>query len=148
MLREQLKRLEVLHKGRRMQKVTFKVYYGWAKLNKVQKKEALTVIYVNDVVPPRINRDGMDGVTKYMKVAWVRDQTADEMSGAPNANKIYTSFSIFLDKYNGSLKGVLDENDRADMEQVSEIERDNIYKALERAYIDEHPGYKEKESEL
>ena len=38
------------------------VYYGWAKINKIAKREALTVIFLNDTTGPRIGKDGYDGV--------------------------------------------------------------------------------------
>ena len=63
------------------------VYYGFAKLNNVIHREALTVMYINErITPPRINKDGMDGVTRFMNVFYTRKQTAGD-ADANNVSK-------------------------------------------------------------
>lgn len=58
-LTERLRRLEATHRGRPARgNERMPVFYGWAKLNKVMKREALMVIFLNDNPGPRINKDG------------------------------------------------------------------------------------------
>lgn len=61
-----------------MERRLLPVYYGWAKLNKIAKREALTVIFLNDFAGPRIGRDGYNGVTRYIDVCAWRYQTDAE----------------------------------------------------------------------
>ena len=92
-----------------------KVYYGFAKLNNVIHREALTVMYINErITPPRINKDGMDGVTRFMNVFYTRKQTAGEMEDAKVCNRIYT---------------------------VSKAERERIRTALHDGWMKLHPKY-------
>lgn len=121
------------------------VYYGWAKLNKIQKREALTVIFLNDEPGPRIGKDGYDGVTRYMNVVYKRWQTDEEMSDAKLCNRMYTVYSIFMDDkiVKGSLEIALDVNFKSDKNNVSEKERMKIREMLHNNYLAEHRGYKE-----
>ena len=121
-----------------------KVYYGWAKLNNVIRKEALTVYYINErIVPPRINKDGYDGVSRFIDVCYVRNQTAGEIEDGKQSNRIYTVFEIFLDspKVKGSLNRALDFNYDADANNVSKAERERIRTALHDGYMKTHPKY-------
>ena len=120
------------------------VYYGFAKLNTVIHREALTVMYINErITPPRINKDGMDGVTRFMNVFYTRKQTAGEMEDAKVCNRIYTVFEIFLDdpEVKGSLNRALDFNDDADANNVSKAERERIRTALHDGWMKLHPKY-------
>lgn len=120
------------------------VYYGFAKLNNVIHREALTVMYINErITPPRINKDGMDGVTRFMNVFYTRKQTAGEMEDAKVCNRIYTVFEIFLDdpKVKGSLNRALDFNNEADANNVSKAERERIRTALHDGWMKLHPKY-------
>lgn len=120
------------------------VYYGFAKLDTVIHREALTVMYINErIIPPRINKDGMDGVTRFMNVFYTRKQTAGEMEDAKVCNRIYTVFEIFLDdpEVKGSLNRALDFNYDADANNVSKAERERIRTALHDGYMKTHPKY-------
>ena len=122
------------------------VYYGWAKLNNVIRKEALSVLFINEkIVPPRINKDGYDGVSRFINVCYVRKQTAGEMEDAKQSNRIYTVFEIFLNdtKIKGSLSRALDANYEADSNNVSKAERERIKTALREGYMRLHPKYVE-----
>ncbi len=122
------------------------VYYGWAKLNNVIRKEALSVFFINEkIVPPRINKDGYDGVSRFINVCYVRKQTAGEMEDAKQSNRIYTVFEIFLNdtKIKGSLNRALDANYEADSNNVSKAERERIKTALREGYMRLHPKYVE-----
>ena len=103
-----------------------RVYYGWAKLNKVVKREALTVIFLNDDPGPRYNKDGYNGVSRYINVAYSRVQTSEEESDRVHVNRMYSVYSIFMDdKYvQGSLERALQVNYDSDQYNVSRVDRD------------------------
>lgn len=145
LLQERLKRLEATH-GRFRERVgRLPVYYGWAKLNKIQKREALTVIFLNDSPGPRIGKDGEDGVTKFIVPVYKRWQTEEEMQDAEQVNRMYTVYSIFMDdsKIKGSLARALHFNSESDKNNVSKEVRLEIAKRLSAAYYAKHPDYKE-----
>lgn len=121
------------------------VYYGWAKLNKIVKREALTVIFLNDSTGPRINKDGYDGVTRYIDVCAFRYQTENEVKDASLCNRVYTVYSIFMDDkmVKGSLDKALSINYEADKNNVSEQKRKSILEKLKVHYLSKHPNYKE-----
>lgn len=128
-----------------MERRLLPVYYGWAKLNKIAKREALTVIFLNDFTSPRTNKDGYDGVTRYIDVCAWRYQTDAEREDAKLCNRIYTVYSIFMDDKHirGSLDAALHVNFVADKNNVSEKDRKEIMEKLKTHYIATHRGYKE-----
>lgn len=145
-LTERLRRLEATHRVSPAQsRERMPVFYGWAKLNKVMKREALMVIFLNDNPGPRINKDGKYGVTKYMNVVYERCQTSKEEADAKFNNRLYSVYNIFMDDRNvrGSLEAALKINNDADKNNVTQSERDAIRKALYDAYVECHRGYKE-----
>ena len=143
-LQDTLKRLDATHR-RKVTRERLPVYYGWAKQNKIQKREALTVIFLNDWPGPRLSKDGYDGVTKWIEPVYKRWQTEAELSDADYVNRMYTSYSIFMDdkKVNGSLEAALDANFKADRNHVPEKERNTIRQLLRDKYLADHLGYKE-----
>lgn len=130
------------------QKKALRVYYGWAKLNKVIKREALMVIYLNDSAGTRIGKDGSDGVSRFMTICAQRFQTNAEMNDAVNYNRIYTVYNIYLDdkKINGSLNAALVANFDADQNNVSKAERNAIKEKLREGFMRLHPNYQEPQS--
>lgn len=126
-------------------KKALRVYYGWAKLNKVVKREALTVIFLNDSTGTRIGKDGSDGVTRFMNICAQRFQTDAEMSDAEHYNRIYSVYNIFLDdkKINGSLNAALEANFDADKNHVRQSERKAIMEKLREGFMRLHPNYQE-----
>ena len=128
-----------------MKKTLLPVYYGWAKLNKVVKREALTVIFLNDHPGPRIGRDGHDGVTRFIEICAQRYQTEKEIEDAKHSNRIYSVYSIFMDdkQIKGSLQKALYENSESDKNNVNKKERQEIEEKLREAYMRKHPQYKE-----
>lgn len=126
------------------------VYYGWAKLNKIAKREALTVIFLNDRVGPRTGKDGYDGVTRYMEICHRRYQTEEEVQDGWSQNRVYTVYSIFMDDkhINGSLEAALRTNFDADKNNVSENERKKIMERLKVHYMSKHPTYREQKKKL
>lgn len=121
------------------------VYYGWAKLNKVAKREALTVFFLNDHTGPRIGRDGNDGVSRFMEICAMRYQTEDELKDAEFASRTYTVYNIFMDdkQIKGSLEAALRVNYEADKNHVCESERKEIMEKLRACYMKNHRNYKE-----
>lgn len=90
-----------------------RVFYGWAKTNKVRKIEAISVIFEN-----RGQRDEkVDSFIKRMQnTVYIRIQTEDEMRDGKISNRMYTEYSIRMNDKNirGSLKKALDINEQAD----------------------------------
>ena len=121
------------------------VYYGWSKVNKIAKREALSVIFINENTGPRIGKDGQDGVTRFMHVCFRRKQTDGEAAEGARQNRIYTRYDIYMDDkdINGSLKMALEENSRSDRNNVSEKVRKVIEKKLQEGYFLLHPEYRE-----
>lgn len=124
------------------------VYYGWAKLNKVMKREALTIIFLNDKTSPRVGRDGCDGVSRFIEICYKRYQTEAEMKDVRFTNRSYSVYSIFMDDkvINGSLEKALRVNYDADKNNVSENERKKIMDKLRNHYISTHSIYEEPEA--
>lgn len=125
-------------------KSLMKVYYGWAKLGKVRKKEAISVIYENNVGVGEHHR-----MSKALKASqntvYCRYQTDKEAEDAKLSNRIFTEFSVFMDdkRIAGSLERALQANSDADKENVSSAERKKIAELLRRAFLAEHRNYKE-----
>ena len=121
------------------------VYYGRAKLNKIAKREALTVIFLNGYAGPRIGKDGHDGVTRFIEICAMRYQTEDEVKDAEFSNRIYSVYNIFMDDkaIKGSLDAALRANYEADSKNVSEKERKSIREKLKSVFMKNHPDYRE-----
>ena len=143
-LQDTLKRLDATHR-RKVTRERLPVYYGWAKQNKIQKREALTVIFLNDIPGPRQTKDGYNGVTRWIEPVYMRWQTEAEMLDADHVNRMYTSFSIYMDdkRIGGSLDAAREINFEADKNHVSENERKKILEKLRTSYIASHPTYRE-----
>lgn len=124
------------------------VYYGWAKINKIAKREALQVFFLNDKTGPRVGRDGYDGVSRFIEICYMRYQTETEMADARLSTRVYSVYSIFMDDkhINGSLDAALRANFDADKNNVSEEERLIIMDKLREHYMSKHKGYKEPHS--
>ena len=120
------------------------VYYGWSRLNAVTKREGIAVIFMNvDYTPPRLNKDGHNGVTARMHLCYERKQTTKEAEDAKTKNRIYTAYYIFMDQHKNSLEKVLTTNYLADENNVSKAERERIREALRVDFMNRHPDYKE-----
>lgn len=122
--------------------MALRVFYGWAKTNKVRKIESISVIYEN-----RPQRD--EKVESFLKrmqnTVYIRQQTEGEVRDGELSNRMYTEYSIRMTDKNigGSLSKALDANYVADNNNVSESERDIIRQKLRNAYMSEHPDYRE-----
>lgn len=96
-------------------------------------------------MPPRLNKDGKDGVTRYIDICYEREQTEKEQEDAKHQNRVYSVYNIFMDDkiIHGSLSKALQVNSEADKYNVSNAERKRINEALKAYYLKKHKGYNE-----
>lgn len=140
-LQNRLSTLDAKYKRKSISK-PLRVFYGWCRVNKIRKKEAISVVFEND--SQREERT-MKFIKKMMDVVYVREQTDNEKIGVENAIRMFTEYSVFLNekKFQGSLELALNYNSDADKNNVSQEERDVIREKLREHYLSTHPGYKE-----
>lgn len=126
-----------------------KVYYGWAKIGNVRKKRALSVMFENDIQGCRSDR-GQRCLRTIQDTIIERYQTKEEENEGRKQNRIFTEYSLLLDKkpINGSLEKCLLINNEADRNHVSKAIRDKISEALRKAFLLANPGYKEPNNQL
>lgn len=119
----------------------FRVFYGWAKINKIRKKEAISVIFENDGGFEKNDKK----VKLYQNTVYTRFQTEYGLKDAEHSNRTFTEYSIYLDdkQIKGSLKRALEVNFLADKNNVSEEVRKKIRSLLEKDFLLNHRGYKE-----
>lgn len=129
--------------------VKLKVYYGWAKIGKIRKKRALSVMFENDAQGCRSDR-GQRCLRTIQDTVIERYQTDEEMADGKRQNRIFTEYSLFIDEkpINGSLERCLLINSESDKNHVSKAVREKIAEALRRAFMLANPGYKEPSSQL
>ena len=120
-----------------------RVYYGWSKINKIQKREAIAVAFENKELAGDEDRRSGKSLRKTMTICYERFQTEAEMSDAPFCNRVFTVYNVFMDdkKIGGSLEKALFYNANADENHVSKKERDIIADKLRSAYKTSHPDY-------
>lgn len=140
-----LKQLEAAHHHHHQDKRRLKVYYGWSKINKIQKREAIAVAFENEESAGWENSRSGKSLRKTMNICYERYQTEAEMTDAAAYNRVFTVYYVFLDdkKIGGSLKKALADNGSKDKNHVSVLEQKKISEALERAFMASHIGYKE-----
>lgn len=119
-----------------------RVWYGWAKLNKIRKREAISVIFENGKQSPE-RTDNF--IRKMQNTVYVRHQTDEEAKDAKDSNRMFTEYTIFMDEkvIRNSLDFVLWVNSEADANNVSAKERSVIGEKLRTAYMSAHRQYKE-----
>lgn len=142
-LQYKLFELESKHRGKATAPSKhLRVFYGWAKLGKVRKKEAISVIFENE--RQREERT-LRAIAKYQHTVYVREQTAQEMQGAEGIIRVFTEYSIYLsDRHiNGSLTMALKANSEADKNHISLKKRNEIEAALRSHYLLTHKDYHE-----
>lgn len=132
------------NKHKKSSKSKLLVYYGWAKVGKVRKKEAISVIFENQEGAGTHNRFGKT-LSKFQHTVYSREQTDKEAKDAIGAIRVFSEYSIPLDDkaIKGSLAAALHENYEADRNNVSKEVRDEIMQALRNFYMEIHPDYKE-----
>lgn len=119
-----------------------RVFYGWAKVNKIRKRESISVIFENDLQPEeRVERF----VSRMQVTCFVREQTDGEKQDASFSNRMFTEYSVFLDdkQVKGSVEVALRLNNQADRRNVSAKVRNEIEQALRKGYLLAHPDYQE-----
>lgn len=119
-----------------------RVWYGWAKLNKIRKREAISVIFENG----KQSSERTDGfIRKMQNTVYVRYQTDEEAKDAVSKSRMFTEYNIFMDDkaIRNSLDFALWENSEADANNVSANERAVIEAKLRTAYMSAHRLYKE-----
>lgn len=101
-----------------------RVFYGWAKINKIRKKEAISVIFENDGGFEKNEKK----VKLYQNTVYTRFQTKKEMEDAEMSNRTFSEYSIFLDdkQIKGSLKKALEVNFLADKKNIAKEVREEI----------------------
>lgn len=126
-----------------------KVYYGWAKLGKIRKKRAISVMFENDAQGCRSDR-GQRCLRTIQDTVIERYQTDEEMADGKRQNRIFTEYSLFIDEkpINGSLERCLFINSEADKNHVSKAMRERISEALRKSFMFANPGYKEPNNQL
>lgn len=150
---DRLYRLEAEHRPEQKKaqraKNRLRVYYGWAKLGKVRKREAISIIYENTEGVADHHRMGKV-LQKAQDTACWRYQTEGEAKDAQSVNRVFTEYSVFMDdpKVRGSLKRALAINSEADRKNVASQELKRIAEELRKAYMSEHREYREPTEEL
>jgi hypothetical protein len=119
-----------------------RVWYGWSKINKIRKREAISVIFENGKQSPE-RTDNF--IRKMQNMVYVRHQTDEEAQDAKGINRMFTEYTIFMDDkvIQNSLDFALWVNHQADKNNVSTAELDVIEKKLRTAYMKSHIMYKE-----
>lgn len=110
-----------------------RVFYGWTKLNKVRKAEAISVIFENR----KQNEEKVQSFLKRMQdTVYVRNQTEEEERDGLKQNRMYTEYSIRLDSkaVGGDVEKALQSNSDADCNNVTADEREAIRTALRNHY--------------
>ena len=77
--------------GQRKQPKNLRVFYGWAKVGKIRKKEAISVIFENEKM--REERT-LRAVAKYQHTVYVRQQTDAELSDAIVTTRCFRVFNF------------------------------------------------------
>lgn len=143
-LRERLFILDSKHQNERsrIHGKNLRVFYGWSKVNKIRKKEAISVIFEND----RQNEEKtLRTVGKFQETVYIRKQTDNEKLDAEHSNRMFTEYSVFMDdkRINGSLEAALQINRNADRNNVGKKILDEIEAELRSAFMIAHRDYKE-----
>lgn len=121
-----------------------KVYYGWARIGKIRKKRALSVIFENEWHGCRCDH-GQRILRAAQETVIERYQDEEEEKAAKDCNRIFTEYSLFFDEkpINGSLNKILQMNSEADKNHVSKAMRDKIAEALRNAFMKANRRYRE-----
>ena len=146
LLTDQLRMLELQHSAEKkpVRKGRLRVYYGWAKLGKIRKREGISIIYENEEGVADHHRMNRSFLSAQYNVCW-RYQTEGEAKDAKQSNRIFTEYCVFMDDKHirGSLEAALRANSLADENNVSATERKRIADELRKWYLIEHRGYQE-----
>lgn len=119
-----------------------RVFYGWTKLGKVRKHEAVSVIFEN---ARQDETRTQRFVSRMQETVYTRLQTDMEAADGAGINRMFTEYNIRLDGrgVGGSLKKALEDNMQADRFNVPPEELIRIRDSLHSAYMSSHPMYRE-----
>lgn len=122
-----------------------KVFYGWSKLNKVQKKEGIAVFFENEQGAGSETSRSYKTMAKLLDVVAEREQTEKEMEDASFNNRVFSVYYVFMEDkaVKGSLERALELNSQADSNHVPAEVRKEIADKLRKRYLERHPDYKE-----
>lgn len=122
-----------------------KVFYGWSKLNKVQKKEGIAVFFENEWGAGSETSRSYKTMAKALDVVAEREQTEKEMEDASFNNRVFSVYYVFMEDKDvkGSLERALEVNSQADSNHVPAEVRKEIADKLRKRYLECHPDYKE-----
>ena len=120
-----------------------KVYYGWCRINKIRVIEGISVIYENDSYGAIVRKQSF--LSKMQDTVFVRNQTKDEEKDAKHSNRAFTEYRILMNSKHikNSLNEALNQNFKADENNVSEKVRVEIKNKLRDFFLIKHRGYKE-----
>lgn len=109
------------------------VWYGWSIINKIRKKPSLSVIFDNG---GGNTERGIKSLQRFQKTFYTRKQTIGEAEDAKHQNKIFTEYNTFIFEkpFNGDIDKVLDNNYKADVNNVSHEVLVEIQLALKKGY--------------
>lgn len=129
-----------------MKNTGFRVFYGFCKLNKVRKRQAISIIYENSSLVAD-SRSGLTLKKLQNNVCW-RWQSDGEVSDASASNRVFTEYLIFIDECNGSLDVALDRNYKADANNVPVAELNKIKDSLRSWFYVHNRDYVEPTRQL
>ena len=72
-------------------KKRLKVFYGWSKINKIQKREAIAIAFENSEGAGWENSRSGKSIRKTMTICYERYQTDEEMKDADFHNRVFTT---------------------------------------------------------
>lgn len=110
-----------------------KVYYGWSVMNKIRRKQSLSVIFEN---AEDWSGRSLVSVSRLQNTCFVRLQTEQEALDGSQQNRTLTEFSLFLNEkpFYGDLESVLETNRQADINNVPEEILIQIKLALRKGF--------------
>ena len=113
--------------------MALRVFYGWNKVNKIRKTEAISIIYENK---PQRNEKVEKFLTRMQHTVYVREQTEEELRDAEYQNRMFTEYTIRMDdkRVKGDVEKALNINFEDDRKQLSENERERIRTELRNHY--------------
>lgn len=126
------------------------VYYGFSKLTKkAVRKRSVVIQYANTKLYN--NERQQKYINQKMQIVYFRFQTEEEAKfcGTPESTRSWTKWEYFVDdkRWYGNLDAVLDDNFKAESENVSVEEREKIREALKNNFEKHYKQYKTKRNE-
>lgn len=115
-----------------MRDTRLRVFYGIGKLNKIQKKAEISIIFENCYAYEKNDRS----ISRWMHVVHTRIQNEGEAGDAEGKTRMFTKYNYFVDDkpWNGDIEKVLEQNFQADANNVSKEEREEIREKLRKAF--------------